>query len=219
MGGIAALAELLKSLPQQINAPVFVVQHLSATHVSKLPGILQRSTLLPCAHAEHTRVHERGRVYVAPPGCHLHVDQRRMFLSSSDKVCHVRPSADVLFESVAHAFADRAIGVVLTGRLNDGTRGLAMIKSRGGIAIVQDPTEAVAPSMPQSALRAVEVDYRLPVRAIGGMIAQLIANELDRDAYAPSQREQVDRAAHAMVPHAGNNSSRLGASQGPFRAE
>jgi two-component system, chemotaxis family, protein-glutamate methylesterase/glutaminase len=172
-GGVIALPKLLGSLPPHLNASIFVVQHLSPHHVSNLRHILQRSTSLPCLDGAHMRFHERGHVYIAPPDRHLHIDRRHMLLSSAQKVCHVRPSADVLFESVAEAFGGRAIGVVLTGRLNDGTRGLAAIKSRGGIAIVQEPCEADAAGMPQSALRSVPVDFRLPLNAIGPILEQL----------------------------------------------
>src|SRR4051794_4862492 len=156
-GGISALAAVLRQLPPELNATVFIVQHLSANHSSTLSRILQRACAMPCADATDGELFKAGHVYVCPPDRHLEVDTTRMHLSRSGKVRHVRPSVDVLFHSVASAFRRRAIGIILTGYLDDGTDGLRAIALAGGTTIIQDPHEAHAPGMPLSAMNALQV--------------------------------------------------------------
>jgi two-component system chemotaxis response regulator CheB len=109
-------------------------------------------------------------VYIAPAGYHLLVDRGSFALSTDAKVCYARPSIDVLFESAAEAYKERVIGVVLTGASKDGSEGLARIKERGGLAVVQDPKGAEAPTMPEAAIAKVKVDRILPLPEIASYL-------------------------------------------------
>jgi two-component system chemotaxis response regulator CheB len=176
------LGVVLRQLRPELNATVLIVQHLSPHRPSALSEILQRGCALPCADACDGERFEPGHVYVAPPNRHLVVDTTRMYLSRAAKVRHVRPAVDVLFQSVAAAFGRRAVGIVLTGHLNDGTDGMRAIALAGGTTIVQDPQEAHAPGMPQNAMNAVHVDYRLLLDQIGPHLQRSIgSHQLTRD--------------------------------------
>jgi two-component system chemotaxis response regulator CheB len=172
-GGVHALRKLVAELPLGFPAPVMIVLHIGAGQ-SVLPSLLNEVGPL---HATHARDGERirpGRIYVAPPDRHLMVVDGEMELSLGPRENWARPAVDPLFRSAAEVFGAGAIGVLLTGRLNDGVAGLYEIKRRGGTVIVQDPDEAEAPSMPQSALDNVEVDHRWPVAEIGRRLTGLV---------------------------------------------
>ncbi len=172
-GGIDALRTLLGGLPGDLEAAVFVVMHVAADSPGILPRILQESCPLPVEHARDGEEIRRGRVYVAPPDCHLLVERDRVRVSRGPKENLCRPAIDPLFRSAAYVFGPRVVGVVLTGRLDDGTAGLWAVKRRGGAALVQDPEEATYPSMPRSAIRYVEVDEVVPVSALAPLLARL----------------------------------------------
>jgi two-component system chemotaxis response regulator CheB len=116
---------------------------------------------------------EQGHIYVAPPDHHMLMELGKVCVVRGPKENRHRPAVDPLFRSAALAYGPRVIGVILTGALDDGTAGLLAVKRRGGIAIVQDPDEALYPSMPLSALENVEVDYTLPLASIGPQLGQL----------------------------------------------
>jgi two-component system chemotaxis response regulator CheB len=110
---------------------------------------------------------ERNHVYLAPPDYHLLVEPGSLALSTEDAVQYARPSIDVLFESAADAYGDEAIGIILTGANDDGAAGLARIKRRGGVAIVQDPDTSERRRMPDAALAAVDADAVLRIEEMG----------------------------------------------------
>jgi two-component system chemotaxis response regulator CheB len=157
-GGVEALADLAASLPSNLPAAVFVVLHLPATGTSALPEILRRHGPLPAAHIKDGEPIQPGRIYVGPPDHHVLLRPGRVHLSRGPRENGYRPAIDPLFRSAAREYATRVIGLVLSGALDDGTAGLLAIKSRGGIAVVQDPADAVYPGMPSNALVHVEVD-------------------------------------------------------------
>ena len=161
-GGIEALRELVSELPADLPAALFVVVHIQPYAVSRLPEILSRAGALPATHASNGEPIQPGHIYVAPPDRHLLVRQGRIALSRGPRENHSRPAIDPLFRSAARAYGSRVIGVVLSGALYDGSMGLLVVKTRGGMAIVQDPREAAVDSMPRSALRLVEADAVLP---------------------------------------------------------
>jgi two-component system chemotaxis response regulator CheB len=138
-----------------------------------LPLVLGRATALPVRQAEHGSALRPGHVYVAPPNRHLIVEPGRLRLFEGPRENASRPAIDPLFRSAARAYGERVVGVVLSGVLDDGAAGLAIIKSRGGVALVQDPKEARFPGMPESAMRQVEVDGVLPVRDIAARLTHL----------------------------------------------
>jgi two-component system chemotaxis response regulator CheB len=113
---------------------------------------------------------ERGRVYVAPPDYHLLIERGSFALSVDERVHHARPSIDVLFQSAADAYGDGVIAIILTGANEDGAAGLARIKERGGVAVIQDPSGAERRAMPDAAIAATVADAVLPLEAIGSFI-------------------------------------------------
>jgi two-component system chemotaxis response regulator CheB len=172
-GGIQALMELLRCLPGDFPGALLVVVHIPPYSASQLPQLLNRASPLPAAHARHGETIEPGRVYIAPPNRHLLVRNDWVELSHGPRENHARPAIDPLFRSAARAYGPRVAGVVLSGALYDGSMGLMAIKTRGGVAIVQDPTEAAVESMPRSALERVATDHVLPVAAIAAVLTDL----------------------------------------------
>ncbi len=173
MGGVDALPRVIGSLPADLPASVFVVMHISAQGPGLLPTLIQRVASLSVAHAVDGDTVRKGHVYVAPPDHHLQLSGTRVRVSRGPRENFHRPSIDALFRTAAECYGPRVVGVVLTGNLDDGTAGLHAVKSRGGIAIVQDPKDAVVPAMPQSALRNVKVNHCVPLAKIGPLLIRL----------------------------------------------
>jgi two-component system, chemotaxis family, protein-glutamate methylesterase/glutaminase len=157
-GGVSALRGLAAALPEKFPAAVLIVLHVGASD-SILPQLLAAAGPNTAAHAHDGEALRYGHLMVAPPDHHLLLDQGKARLTRGPKENFARPAIDVLFRSAALEHGPRVIGVVLTGRLDDGTAGLQAIKRCGGVAIVQDPATAEAPNMPASALEYVKIDY------------------------------------------------------------
>ncbi|MGH2510533.1 MAG: chemotaxis protein CheB [Ktedonobacteraceae bacterium] len=172
-GGVAALIALVHEIPPDLPAAVFVVLHVPAETPSLLPDILSRAGPLPVSHPTNGAPIEYGHIYVAPPDYHLLIEREYMQLVRGPKENRHRPAIDPLFRSAAGAYGQRVVGVILTGALNDGTAGLLAIKRSGGVAVIQDPAEALYASMPQSALQHVQIDYQLQLAAMGPLLAKL----------------------------------------------
>ncbi len=172
-GGVSALLDLAASIPSNLNAIVGVVLHVGSQY-SILPELLSRRGPLPAVHPADGDALVPGKIFVAPPDHHMLFTPSAVRLSRGPRENHARPALDPLFRSVALEWRERAIGVVLTGDLDDGTAGLAAIKRCGGTAIVQDPASAFQPSMPSSALANVAVDHCLPLQEIGPTLARLV---------------------------------------------
>jgi two-component system chemotaxis response regulator CheB len=172
-GGVQALTSLVADLPEGLPAAVFIVLHIPTNAPSLLPGILSRESKLPVAHATEGEPITRGRIYVAPPDHHLLMENDRVKLVRGPKENLHRPSIDTLFRSAARWAGPRVIGVVLTGARDDGKVGMRAIKQRGGITIVQDPSEAAFPSMPLSVMQVIRVDYSIPLREIAPLLERL----------------------------------------------
>lgn len=182
-GGISALITLVRSLPAQLPAAIFIVQHIPPHSPSQIPHILERSGLLPVSHPADRTVIEPGHIYVAPPDQHMLLEAGQIRVVRGPRENRSRPAVDPLFRSAAVAYSERVVGIVLTGALDDGTAGLLAIKQCGGIAIVQDPDEAMYSGMPTSAMTHVKVDYVLPLTDIATMVVKLAgpAMEAARD--------------------------------------
>ncbi|PSN15572.1 chemotaxis protein CheB [filamentous cyanobacterium CCT1] len=178
-GGVEALAELIEQLPSDLDAAVFVTVHFPPYSVSFLPDILNRLNTLPATHPQDGEKFELGRIYIAPPDYHLHVRQDTVELNRGPKENGHRPAIDPMFRSAAKAHGPAVIGVVLTGMLDDGTSGLSAIKAEGGLALVQDPAEALFTSMPASAIANVAVDCVLPVADLAKAISTLTTHTAD----------------------------------------
>lgn len=172
-GGLKALGVILGALPADINAALFIVQHIAADKPSILPKILTDVSSFPASHPVDGEELQKGRIYVAPPDHHLLVTQGSIRVVRGPQENRFRPAIDALFRSAACAYGARVVGVVLTGYLDDGTVGLQAVKKRGGVAIVQDPQEAEYPSMAKSALRYVKVDYCVPLVEISDLLVRL----------------------------------------------
>lgn len=184
-GGVEALRTLVHRLPRNLPAAVFVVLHVSPQGPSLLPQILERAGPLPARHAEDGAPIEPGCILIAPPDRHLLLEPGRVRVVRGPKENRHRPAVDPLFRSAARAYGPRVIGVVLTGALDDGTSGLHAVKQRGGLAVVQDPSDALYPSMPQSALNHVAADYVVPLVELGALLAQLVATGADDEGAYP----------------------------------
>jgi two-component system, chemotaxis family, protein-glutamate methylesterase/glutaminase len=173
-GGIQALTTLVAGLPREFPASLLVVVHIPPYAISRLPEILSRSGPLPAAHARHGEAIEPGRIYIAPPDRHLLVRAGWIELSRGPRENHCRPAIDPLFRTAARVYGARVIGIILSGALYDGSMGLLAIKTRGGMAIVQDPQEAIVDSMPRRAIERVEAEHVLPVAEMAAALTDLI---------------------------------------------
>jgi two-component system chemotaxis response regulator CheB len=191
-GGVSALLALCAALPAGFKAPVLIVLHIGA-NTSVLPSLLASHGNNPAVHAEHGQRLEDGTLYVAPPDHHMLLEGDAIQLSRGPKEHHTRPAIDPLFRSAALAMGSGVIGVVLTGRLDDGSSGLRAIKDCGGVAIVQDPAEAEFPGMPESALEAVDIDYCVPLAELGRTLIQLVDRPIAVEPPAIPARERLER--------------------------
>ena len=172
-GGVETLRQIVRPLPADLPAAIFVVMHVSPLTPSLLPNILTAAGLLPASPAQDGDLIEPSRIYVAPPDHHMLVEPGYIRLTRGPKENRHRPAIDPLFWTAARAYGPRVAGIVASGLMDDGATGLYIIKSEGGIAIVQDPKDAMFPSMPLSAIKAVPVDFILPAKAIPGKIVEL----------------------------------------------
>jgi two-component system chemotaxis response regulator CheB len=168
---------------------VFVVMHTSPSSPGILPRILDRSGPLPCDHANDGDTIRKGRIYVAPPDHHLILKRDRVRITHGPRENAFRPAVDPLFRTAARAFNSRVVGVVLSGGLDDGTEGLLRIKQCGGIAVVQDPTEAIFPGMPANAVRHVDVDHVVPLAQIPAILTQYAKSPIPKGAAVMSQAD------------------------------
>ena len=180
-GGFEALKKLVGGLPKDLAAAVFVVWHLSANAHGVLPSVLEKAGSLPAAHGVDGEEIMPGRIYVAPPDHHLLIEENRVRVTKGPKENRFRPAVDTLFRSAAYSCGTRVIGVILSGALDDGTAGLWTIKHRGGTAIVQEPADAEFSSMPESALREVNVDYSVPISEMADLLIRLTSEEISEE--------------------------------------
>ena len=168
-GGLQAVGTLLEGVPAELDQAIVIAQHRSAESPrGGLESLLQRHIARPVSEPHDKEAVEPRRVYVAPADYHLLIDGSRFALSVDGRgPVRLRPSIDVLFQSVADAYRERAIGIVLTGANEDGAAGLAAIKRNGGVGIVQDPRTATKKAMPEAAIAASQADAVLALEEIG----------------------------------------------------
>jgi two-component system chemotaxis response regulator CheB len=191
-GGVEALIKVARALPEDLPASVFVVLHLPSDSTSALPAILDRAGPLSATHPNDGEPMLPGRIYVAPPDHHLAVEPGRIRVIRGPRENRHRPAIDRLFRSAANAYGPRVVGVVLSGTLDDGVGGLLTIKQSRGLAIVQDPADALYTGMPNSALKYVDVDYCLPAAQIGSRLADLAGRPVVAEGAAAMAREDRD---------------------------
>lgn len=174
-GGVETLKEVVSGLPKDLPVPVFVVLHIPSYVASTLPRILSAAGPLKAVHPKDGDRIKPGVIYVAPPDQHLLIEAKRVAVKRGPKENRFRPSIDALFRSAAYVYGTGAIGVVLSGALDDGTSGLWSVKRLGGVSVVQRPSGARFESMPRSALEYVEADHQLDALEIGPLLGKLVS--------------------------------------------
>ena len=179
-GGVTALIKVLSTLPAEFTAAIAIVQHLAPQYPSLMAEILSRRTAISVKQAEEGDILTPGTAYIATPDHHLLINGDGTFsLSQSEPIRFLRPSADLLFESVAATYKNRAIALVLTGTGSDGTIGVEAIKKMGGTVIVQDVKTAEFCGMPSAVIQAGNVDFILPLNEISSTLVTLVMGECD----------------------------------------
>jgi two-component system, chemotaxis family, protein-glutamate methylesterase/glutaminase len=176
-GATAPLKDILGRLPTDLPAAVFVVLHIPAQGIGILSTVASAASRLPVVQAQSGMVIENGHIYLAAPDHHLLLRESHIMLGRGPRENMVRPAIDALFRSAALQYGPRVIGVVLSGLLSDGAAGLTAIKKCGGMALVQDPADAVANEMPLRALEATTVDLCVPSSRIGDVLSDLAREE------------------------------------------
>ncbi|MGH7192035.1 MAG: chemotaxis protein CheB [Candidatus Saccharimonadales bacterium] len=172
-GALKPVLELVRALPDTLPAAVCVVIHTPPESPGRLPEIVQRATTLPCKYPNDEEIIRPGHIYLAPVDRHLLIETGRLRVTGGPRENGFRPAVDPLFRTAARAYGPQVVGVVLSGSLDDGSYGLAVIKQAGGLAIVQDPDDAVMPGMPRGALRTVEADHVAKAAELGPLIVRL----------------------------------------------
>jgi two-component system chemotaxis response regulator CheB len=178
---VDSLQELVAGLPPEFPAAVLVVLHVPATGTSVLPQILSRRGPLPAVFAHDGDELHRGRIYVAPADHHMLVHDGAIRLTQGPRENGHRPAIDPLFRSAARAAGPRCIGVVMSGLLDDGATGLRLIHDLGGAAVVQDPEDALFPSMPRAAIELTTPDRVVSAAAMGTALFELIDEPLSTE--------------------------------------
>jgi two-component system chemotaxis response regulator CheB len=189
-GAVETIPVILRGLAADLPCAILITVHTG--RASTLPRVFDRASPLPCAHAADGEAIEPGKVLIAPPDYHLLVHKGHVRLSHGPRVNLVRPSIDELFRSAARAYGPRVVGVLVSGALDDGSVGMAVIKRHGGITIAQDPDEAVTQAMPANAIATGAVDYI----ASASEIAELL-NEIVKE---PISGEQLVEERGTSVP-------------------
>jgi len=175
-GGLAALNVVLAGLPADFQAAVLIVQHLAPQHKSLMAEILSRISALPVKQAEEGESVKLGTIYIAPPDRHLLVTSEHLVSLSQAALVHfLRPSVDLLFESVATAYKEKTIALMLTGTGRDGSMGVRAIKKMGGTVIAQDEKTSQSFGMPRAAIDTGEVDLILPLGEIAEALVTLVS--------------------------------------------
>ncbi len=199
-GGIQALLELVSGLPQNFPAALLVVIHTTPTRPNRLPQVINYRSKLPAHLAQQGEAIEPGNIYVATSDLHLLIKDGKLELNHGPRENSSRPAIDPLFRSAARNFGRRVIGIILSGNLGDGATGLMMIKSYGGIALVQAPDEAAYPSMPNTAISYGQVDYVLPVQEMASLLVQLVTENLEEKGAARSMEPISEAKVSNLEP-------------------
>lgn len=199
-GGVNAVLRICRDLASPPAAPILLVLHVGA-HRSLLPELIAQAGNLEAFAAESGMVPRAGCVYVAPPDRHLLFEAGALRLTRGPKEHHTRPAINPLFRSVALELGPRAVGVILTGTMDDGAAGLRAIVACGGTAVVQDPAEAEEPSMPLSALAATNVDHVVRLSAFAPLIASLSAPLVVKNPPTAPDWLRVEHAISLGITH------------------
>jgi len=190
-GGIESLLAVVAGLPRDLPVTLFVVVHVPPDAESSLPQILSHAGPLPATHAKDHEQIRHGHIYVAPPDFHLLLRNGYIRIVRGPKENRHRPAIDPLFRTAARIYGPRVVGVVLSGMLDDGAAGLLAIKQRGGIAVVQDPADALFADMPRRSMEVVDVDYCRKKDDIAPLLIRLSREEVkEKTAPVPEQMKK-----------------------------
>lgn len=199
-GGLNALAELVQTLPSGLDVAYCIVLHLSRKGIGDfVVHRLNKVTSMQCSMATDGAPIEAGNIYVAPPNQHLLVKDGKILLGSGPQENRFRPSIDVLFRSAAVAYTSHAVGIILSGMLDDGTSGMWAIKRSGGVCIVQDPNQAEYPDMPLSVINNMDVDYVSELGLVAGLLIEVTRFERDKEVLAPQEVILESQIAEIMA--------------------
>ncbi|MEE4279833.1 MAG: chemotaxis protein CheB [Halieaceae bacterium] len=207
-GGIEALQKFLAAIPTDTGLAWVVLQHLAPNHGTGMPGLLQRTTSLPLAAATDGLLLQADHVYLRPAGQNLTVGAGRLLLSPTVHADDPQSAIDLFLVSLAKSFGDRAIGVLLSGMGRDGCAGLAAIQRAGGMTLVQEPSDAAFPAMPEAAIEAHVVDLRA---AAGDLPAALLSAVRRLPAEHPASAElaqleaDLQRILDLLLRHTGED--------------
>ncbi len=192
-GGLEALDALTAQLPPDIPASIFIVQHMAPQNTgAALLHRLGRYKSFQCALAVNGEKFAAGRIYIAPPDCHLLLKKDHVLVTKGARENRYRPGIDPLFRSAAATHGPHVVAVVLSGMLDDGTAGLIAVKKCGGITVVQDPKDATYPDMPRNALNNLDVDYCVPIARMGALLERLASEPAGK---APPVPEDIGTEA------------------------
>jgi two-component system, chemotaxis family, protein-glutamate methylesterase/glutaminase len=198
-GGVEALQELVSGLPPEFPAPVLIVMHISARSTSVLPQILSRRGQLPANFARDGDELLRGQIYVAPSDQHMLVHDGHIRLTRGPRENGHRPAIDPFFRSAARDADGRCIGVILSGLLDDGAAGLRFVQQHGGATIIQDPEEALFPSMPRAALGLMAPDRIVSAAEVARTLCELIEEAPPTQAPPPPGPPDADESGRDRV--------------------
>jgi two-component system chemotaxis response regulator CheB len=177
-GGFGALAAVLSQLPEQFPAPIFLAHHRGGSTASFI-DLMRRRTRLTVKEARDGEAPMARTVYIAPHARHIAVHANgTVCVCLSRRLRYVRPSADLLFTSLAERYGNRAVAVVLTGTGNDGARGVCAIRDAGGYVMCQSVPSSQHGGMPSAAIETRKVDIVLTLQSIGFALSALAGSLL-----------------------------------------
>jgi two-component system chemotaxis response regulator CheB len=193
-GGIEALQEVIAGLPPDFSGSMLIVVHMPASGGKALQRILSRITSLDVVAAADRQPLVPGRIYVCVGDSHLMVGRAHIHVRQGPRENGHRPAADPLFRSASNYHGRRVVGVILSGTLSDGTAGLLVVRRHGGLAVIQDPKDAIYGGMPESALEYVGADYVVTAKEMGPLLARLATEEVAADQPVPDHdlRKEVE---------------------------
>jgi two-component system CheB/CheR fusion protein len=161
-GGLEALEQFLRNVPEKCGLTFIVIQHLDPTQKGMLPELLQRVTRMKVLQVKDKMTLKSDCVYVIPPNYSMSILKRILYLFEPIEARGLRLPIDFFFHSLADDQKERSIGIILSGMGSDGTSGIRNIKEKNGIALVQDPATAKYDSMPRNAIESVNIDIVAP---------------------------------------------------------
>lgn len=199
-GGLDALAEMVQNFQKELDAAYCIVLHLSHKGIGDfVVHRLQQSTNLRCRLAKNGLQIKKNNIYIARPNQHMLVKDNKILLGGGPEENRFRPSIDVLFRSAAASYSSHAIGIVLSGMLDDGTAGMSAIKRSGGTCVVQDPNQAEYPDMPLSVINNIDADHVVLLEEIGALIPGIITHKKGKKKPVPKDIVAESKIAETVA--------------------